>query len=276
MKPNWALPPTGGGFAGGDFQAPVADRRQPCCDPRLRRVDVAFRPDVETEAQLERFEDPSEGRAPTDHGHRRGQGNAPRFDVRTHLYRITGVDLTRIDGTRIDGTRIDGTRINGIDDFTALKVISEVGTDMTKRPSAKRFASWLGLSPDHRVTGGRVMGSKTKASASRAAAALRLAANVLHRSDSAPGAFLRHKEIHLGTPKAITATAHKLARPIYSMLRCGQEYVDADAEYYENQYHQRAPRAAQRRAAQLGYQMVPMPDAPEHTTHAPPTAPIAA
>ena len=133
----------------------------------------------------------------------------------------------------------------------------------------------LGLSPNNRITGGKVMSSKTKPSANRAAAALRLAANALHRSDSALGAFLRRKKAQLGAPKAITATAHKLARLIYSMLRYGQEYVDAGAEYYESQYQQRALRAAQRRAAQLGYRLVPMPDAPEHTAYAPPGAPIA-
>ena len=147
-------------------------------------------------------------------------------------------------------TGVDLTQINGVDGFTALKVISEIGTDMTKWPSAKHFASWLGLSPDNRVTGGRVMSSKTKPSASRAAA-LRLAANALHRSDSALGAFLRRKKAQLGAPKAITATAHKLARLIYSMLRYGQEYVDAGTDYYESQYQRRALRAAQRRAAQL-------------------------
>jgi len=104
------------------------------------------------------------------------------------------------------------------------------------------------------------MSSKTKPSANRAAAALRLAANALHRSDSALGAFLRRKKVHLGTPKAITATAHKLARLIYSMLRHGQGYVDAGAEYYEQQYQKRALRTAKRRAAQLGYQLVPMSD----------------
>ncbi len=156
-------------------------------------------------------------------------------------------------------TGVDLTRINGIDGFTALKVISEIGADITKWPSAKHFASWLGLSPDNRVTGGRVMSSKTKPNSSRAAA-LRLAAHALHRSDSALGAFLRRKKAHLGAPKAITATAHKLARLIYSMLRYGQEYVDAGAEYYETQYQQRALRVAKRRAAQLGYQLIPMPD----------------
>ena len=105
-----------------------------------------------------------------------------------------------------------------------------------------------------------MISSKTKASANRAAAALRLAANALHRSGSALGAFLRRKKAHLGAPKAITATAHKLARLIYSMLRYGQQYADAGAEYYESQYQQRALRTAKRRAAQLGYHLVPMSD----------------
>ena len=178
--------------------------------------------DREIAARLERFEDRSDGEPPAPNGKKRNQKNAPRFDVQGQLYRMTGVDLTRIDG---------------VDAYTALKVVSEIGTDMTKWSSAKHFASWLGLSPNNRVTGGRVMSSKTKPSANRAAAALRLSANALHRSDSALGAFLRRKKAHLGAPKAITATAHKLARLIYTMLRYGQEYVDAGAEYYERQYH---------------------------------------
>ena len=122
---------------------------------------------------------------------------------------------------------------------------------MTKWPSAKHFASWLGLSPNNRITGGRVMSSKTKASANRAAAALRLAANALHRSDSALGAFLRRKKAHLGAPKAITATAHKLARIIYSMLRYGQGYVDAGAQYYESHRERASGREAESGATGL-------------------------
>ena len=128
--------------------------------------------DWEIEAQLERFEDRSDGQPPAPNGKKRNQKNAPRFDAQGQLYRMTGVDLTRIDG---------------VDGFTALKVISEIGTDMTKWPTAKHFTSWLGLSPDNRVTGGKVISSKTKPSANRAAAALRLAAHGLHRSDSAQG-----------------------------------------------------------------------------------------
>ena len=95
--------------------------------------------DREIEAQPERFEDRSDGGSPAYNGKKRNQGNAPPFDIRTHLFRMTGVDLTWIDG---------------IDGYTALKVVSEVGTDMTKRENAKRFASWLGLSPNNRITGG--------------------------------------------------------------------------------------------------------------------------
>ena len=198
--------------------------------------------DLEIEYQLGRFEDLSDGAALASDRKRR-QKNAPQFDVRNHLYRMTGVDLTQIDG---------------VDGFTALKVVSEVGTDMTKWPSAKHFASWLGLSPNNRITGGRTISSRTKPSANRAAAALRMAANALARSDSALGAFLRRKKAQLGAPKAITATAHKLARIIYSMLRFGRDYVDAGADYYEAQYQRRALHAAKRRAAQLGYELVPI------------------
>ena len=200
--------------------------------------------DREIEAQLERFEDRGDGEPPGGKSHRvKSQKNAPDFDVRSHLYRMTGVDLTRIDG---------------VDAHTALKVVSEIGLDMTRWPTAGHFASWLGLSPNNRVTGGRVISSRTKPSANRAANALRLAANGLHRSDSALGAFLRRKKTHLGAPKAITATAHKLARIIYATLKYGQEYSDAGAEYYETQYRQRVLRTAKRRAAQLGYQLVPL------------------
>ena len=98
-------------------------------------------------------------------------------------------------------TGVDLTRIDGVDGFTALKMVSEISTDMTKWPSAGHFASWLGLSPNNRVTGGRIISSWTKSSANRAAKALRLAANALHRSDSALGAFLRRKKSHLELPR---------------------------------------------------------------------------
>ena len=202
--------------------------------------------DREIEAQLERFEDRSDGESPAANGKKRNQKNAPRFDAQSHPHRMTGVDLTQIDGVDAD---------------TALKVTSEIGTDLSKWPSAQHFASWLGLSPNNRITGGKVISSRTKPNAHRAALALRLAANALHRSDTPGAPSCAGRRRSWERPKAITATAHKLARTSYSMLRYGQQYVDAGAEYYDNQYRQRALRSAKRRAAQLGYELVPIADA---------------
>ena len=203
--------------------------------------------DREIETHLERFEDRSTGGPPAaKSGRKRIKGNAPRFDVWTHLNQMTGVDLTRIDG---------------VDAYTALKVISEIGTDMTKWPSAKHFASWLGLSPNNRITGGRVISSKTKASANRARrhCVWRPTRCIAPTVPWAPSCAARKSNWARQRP---SATAHKLALIVYSMLRYGhrygQGYVDAGAEYYESQYHQRAVRAAKRRATQLGYELVPI------------------
>ena len=188
------------------------------------------------------FEDRSDGKpVEKDPRKRTQQHNAPRFDLQTYLYRITGVDLTKIDG---------------IDGYTMIKVISEIGLDISRWPTGKRFASWLGLCPGTKITGGKLYSSQSKPSANRAAAALRLAVNSLHKSKSALGAFSRRMKAKLGTPAAITATAHKLARLIYSMLKYGQEYVDAGQDYYERQYRDRALRNATRRAKELGYKLV--------------------
>lgn len=172
---------------------------------------------------------------------RRKRGNALTFDVRAELYRVTGVDLTRIDG---------------IDETTALKVLAATGTNMSRWKTEKHFASWLGLSPDNKVSGGKVLNTKTKPSANRAAAALRMAAFTRTNSKSALGAFYRRQRARLGAPKAITATAHKLARLIYSMLKHGTEYVDRGQEYYEQQYRKRVVKNLRKRAADLGFELV--------------------
>lgn len=173
------------------------------------------------------------------------QKNSVRFDARGHLYRITGVDLTRIDG---------------IDATTALKLIAEIGTDMTRWSSVKHFTSWLALCPGLKKSGGRVISSRTKPSANRAATALRIAAQTLLRSKSALGAYYRRMRTRLGAPKAITAAAHKLARLVYSMLRYGQEYVDQGERHYEEQYRARVVRNLTRRARDLGLKLVPIND----------------
>lgn len=151
---------------------------------------------------------------------------------------------------------VDLTSIDGIDTNTALKVIAEIGTDMNRWKSAKHFASWLGLSPGTKVSGGKVLSSATKPVANKAAAALRIAAFTLFNSKSALGAYLRRQRARLGAPKAITATAHKMARLIYAMLKNGTDYVDAGQKYYEERYRSRVVQNLKRKARELGFELV--------------------
>ena len=169
--------------------------------------------------------------------------NAPKFDLRTQLFQMCGVDLTRIDG---------------IDVTTALAVVSEIGVDMTRFPTIKHFTSWLGLCPGTKITGGKVMSGKTKRCVNRAAQALRLAAAALRSSKSALGAYFRRLCSRMDKPKAVTAAAHKLARLIYTMLTKGEEYTDQGQDYYEERYRERVMRALSQRAAKLGLKMVPI------------------
>ena len=197
--------------------------------------------DEAIEQQLKGFDaqgDPQQLRA----GKKNKAANAPAFDVRGELYRMSGVDLTAIDG---------------INDITALKVLAETGTDMSRWKSEKHFSSWLGLSPGNKISGGKILSSKTKPTTNRAAAALRMAAFTLSNSKSALGAYYRRMRSRQGAPKAITATAHKLARLIYSMLKHGTEYVDQGQDYYEQQYQDRVMKNLKQRAAQMGFTLVP-------------------
>lgn len=175
-------------------------------------------------------------------GKKRGRArNAPKFDLRTQLFRMCGVDLTRIDG---------------IDVTTALAVISETGADMSRFPTAGHFASWLGLCPGTKITGGKVMSGKTKRVANRAAQALRLAAAALRSSQSALGAYFRRMCGRMDKPKAVTAAAHKLARLIYAMLTKGEEYTDQGQDYYEERYRERVLRQLAQRAEKMGMKLV--------------------
>lgn len=195
--------------------------------------------DLKIEQHLADFEDRSNGQ-PLDKSRKATGRNKLLFDARTHLFQMTGVDLTNVDG---------------LDSLTVLKVISEIGLDMNRWPTSKHFASWLGLSPGSKISGGKVLSAKTKKCASRAAHYLRLAAYSLHNSKTAIGAFFRRKKAQLGPAKAITATAHKLARIIYNMLQKGTEYKDMGQDYYEQRYKNRVLQNLKRRAKQFGYEL---------------------
>jgi len=151
----------------------------------------------------------------------------------------------------------DLTTIPGIDANTAMKILSEIGTDMSQWPNAKAFASWLGLSPGNKISGGKLLSSRTKPSDNRAAQALRMAAAALYRSRTAIGAFFRRLRARLGAPKAITAAAHKLARILYRMLANGTNYREAGENYYEQQYQERVIDNLVKRAKEFGYTLVP-------------------
>jgi transposase len=169
--------------------------------------------------------------------------NEPRFDARQRLYEMLGVDLTMIDG---------------IDVSVALTIASELGRDVNAFRNEKAFANWLALAPNHKITGGKIKSRKTRPGANRIATALRMAAASLLRTPTALGAFGRRVRSRVGSPKAITAVAHKLAKIVYRMLKYGEDYVKQGAEEYEKQYQERRLAALRRNAANLGFRLEPV------------------
>ena len=148
--------------------------------------------------------------------------------------------------------------IDGVEILTVQAVLSETGVDMSRWPTVKHFCSWLGLCPENAKTGGKIINRGTKPSANRAATALRLAAQSLIYSDSALGVYCRRMRSKLGKPEAITATAHKLARIIYAMLKTKTPYKDPGADHMEAQVQERKLKGLQRQAKELGYQLTPI------------------
>jgi transposase len=169
----------------------------------------------------------------------------PACAVREPLHRISGVALSQI---------------AGLDETTSLVILSEIGLDMTRWPTVKHCTSWWGRCPHQRVSGGKVLSRRTTSCANRAATALRLAAAGLHHSQSALGAFFRRMKARLGAPKALTATAHTLARLIYSMLKHGTAYVRRGMEEYAQHYRDRVVKNMARRAKALGSTLVKAPE----------------
>lgn len=173
--------------------------------------------------------------------------NQAHFDLASYVYRIVGVDLTAVDG---------------IDALTAHMIVTEIGTDLSAWPTVKHFTSWLSLSPHNDKSGGKVLRSRTKKTQNRANLAFRLAAQSVSRSDSALGAFYRRMRARLGPAKANTATAHKLARIVYFMLKNRTAYADPGVTYYEQQCRDRAIRNLKRKAAAFGMELAPIPSQP--------------
>lgn len=174
---------------------------------------------------------------------RAGSKARVEHDVRQRLADWAGVDLTRI---------------NGLGVTVVMKLLTEIGPELSRFATVKHFCSWLGLCPGTKISGGKVLSSGTKRSANRARQALKMAAMTLCRSESALGAFYRRLCARMDKPKANTATAHKLARMVYFMLTRGEAFVDQGQQRYEEQQRQRSVAALKRRAAALGYQINPL------------------
>jgi transposase len=175
-----------------------------------------------------------------DRGHK-PRRNEARFDLRTHLYRVLGVDLTAVPG---------------ISSITAQVLLTEVGPDLTKFATASAFASWLGLCPDNRISGGKILSVRTRHVVSRPSAALRMATQSLHRSRSYLGDCFRRMRTRLGTPAAITALAHKLARILYHLITTREPYAESVFAAADRRGQERKLNHLKKQASILGFRLV--------------------
>ena len=178
---------------------------------------------------------------------KRKSSNSPPFDLRKNLYVLAGVDFTAIPG---------------LNELTVQTIISEIGIDMSKWPTEKHFTSWLGLSPINKISGAKVLSSRTRKVKNSAAIAFRTAACSAGKTQTAMGAFMRRIKSKAGAPKAITATARKLACLFYRLLKYGSDYVEEGLEYYEKKYEANLVEKAKKMAKRLGYELVKNLDKP--------------
>ena len=162
-------------------------------------------------------------------------------DMREGVYKKLGADLTAIEGIGIT---------------TALVILTEVGPDLSRFPSEKHFASWLGLCPDNRISGGKVLSSRTRRVINRVSDALRIGATSLERSQTAMGGFYRRMKAKLGAAEAVTATAHKLARFVYRLIKHGETYVRQGMAEQEQKYQERKLYALRKTATALGFELI--------------------
>lgn len=205
------------------------------CDAQIARAFSVIKP---------RFEPAPEASVPVcaptpprrkPHSHSK---NAPAVNTRAHILRLTGVDLVAV---------------HGISDSIAQTILAEIGTDMSKWPDDKHLCSWLGLAPKNEISGGKVLKSRTMKNRNRAAQAFRMAAQSVLRADCALGAFYRRLKGRLGPAQALVATAHKIARTVYHMLKDRVPYHDIGAAEYNRRFRERELQYLQKKAAKLGY-----------------------
>lgn len=198
--------------------------------------------DTQIEACLKQFKDLSKGQPlASKKSSAKGKKHSMSFEVRGWLLKLLGVDATRIEG---------------IDEATAFVLASELGPDLSAFATERHFASWLGLSPNHRGSGGRVRRRSVKPSATRAARAFRMAAAGCHHAKNALGAFYRRIASRSGGAKAVVATARKIAERFYRLVTKKGDYVRQAEDHYEEAYRLKLTKSLQRRAQELGYELI--------------------
>jgi transposase len=202
--------------------------------------------DKEIEEQLQNFDrhlPPNAPSLPPEAHPQRARKNEFRFDMRSELYRIFGVDVTAIPA---------------IHALTGYTLLAEVGTDWSKFRNGDAFASWTCLCPHNKKSGGKILSAKTRRSANRVNRALRLAAQALQRDRSYLGGYYRKMCARLGRPAGITAAAHKLARILFHVITTRQAYDESVFALEEQRQHKRMESKLKRKAQQLGYALVPL------------------
>ena len=170
--------------------------------------------------------------------------NAPKHkeEIRQHLKRISGVDISAVDGIGVG---------------VAQTVIVECGTDLSQFPKEGNFCSWLGLAPKHEISGGKVLKNKTLKTKNRAGQAFRMAAQSVKNSDCVFGMMFRRFRARMDNRQATVATAHAIARVVYRMLKYKVEYESIDVTEYEKHYAEQQVKYIKKKAAKLGFQLVP-------------------
>ena len=210
-------------------------RQVESCDAEIERMYALTRPDWEA-GELK----------PLSAKKRQSKSkNAPeqKEEIRQHLKRISGVDLSVVDGFGVS---------------LAQTVILEVGTDMSKFPSEKHFCSWLPqVAPKHEISGGKILKNKTLKTKNRAGQAFRMAAQSVKNADCVFGSRYRRLRARLDNRQATVATAHAIARVVYRMLKYQVEYEELSVEEYEQEYKNQQVKYLKKKAAKLGFQLVP-------------------
>lgn len=173
----------------------------------------------------------------------RKHGTGLKKDLTEELKRVCGVDLTQVIGLNVLGVLI---------------ILSEIGRDMSPWRNAKAFSSWLGLCPGNKISGGKVLSSRTVHVVNRVATLLRTVAPAVGKSDTWLGSFHRRMRARLGPAAANTATARKLATVIYHLLKYQEEYIDVDRLVYETKIRKVRLNKLKKQAEELGFQLVEM------------------